>query len=117
MFGKKGRSPNRWEKTDDAPMHHRVTKGPQSGMRSKKSVQDITNTNCTESSSKEEDTTKDVHNTNFRSYVPEDYRQRLDEDVHGRQWRFVTFDGILVFGRQRKEDSSTVKQDPGEPHP
>ena len=47
-----------------------------------------------------------VHSTNvFKGFVPtkgDDYRQRLDDtnrrqDVRGRQWRFVTFDGITFF--------------------
>ena len=34
-------------------------------------------------------------------------------DVHGRQWCFVPSDGIIFFERTRKEDHSTVKQNPG----
>ena len=38
------RDPNRWEKTEDLQMHHRMTRGLQSGMMSKKSLQDTTQT-------------------------------------------------------------------------
>ena len=54
----------------------------------------------------------------FRSWVPykgEEYRDRLDDtfqrkNVHCRQWRFVTYDGIIFCESQREEDYSMVKQ-------
>ena len=51
----------------------------------------------------------------WRPCTNEEYRDRLGDtlqrkDVHSRQWRFVTHEGIIFSEWKREEDHSTVKQ-------
>ena len=52
------RNANRWDKPENRQMDHRMTKSSQSGMRSKKSLQDFKHTNIKKRSSRRKDTTE-----------------------------------------------------------
>ena len=92
------RHPNGWGKTEDHQMHHRTTKGLQSGMRSKR----VCNTWSIQTSQR---ALQDKRTPQWcpqkkllqklRTYKGEEYRDWLGDTfqrkgAHSRQWRFVT---------------------------
>ena len=88
-------------------MHH-MTKGLQSGMRSKKSLQSIQHTNSTKSSSRQKRHYSDVIRKEITS-PPKTKNTATGFAKHSnarmyksRQWRLVTHDGIIVFEQKRK---------------
>ena len=98
-------------KMEHFQMHHRMTKGPQSGMSSKKSLQDAKHTHFTKSSSRKKDTEEtSTVQASSESRVPT--VRRIPRTTCSRQWLFVTHDWASVNKKEKKTIYSTNKQHP-----